>query len=111
MNPFRQTRNKDIPPKYNGAGITPGVTGELICDICFLETLTQELEGLECQHLFCIDCWRQYLRTRIEDSGNALAIPCPESKCDILVNEDIVYRVMKPYPQVWYIPLPLLCTK
>ena len=98
VNPFRQARSS-IGASSSQTGAT-ALSEDVICDICLLVTPNYQLEGLECQHLYCIDCWRNYLRTRIEDSGNALAIPCPEGKCDILVNEDIVYRVTKPFPNV-----------
>ena len=100
MNPFRKARGR--ADASLGAAVAPGLSGYIICDICLMETTHNQLEGLECQHLFCIECWRSYMRTRIEDSGDALAIPCPERSCDILVNEDIVYRVMQPYPEVSY---------
>ena len=107
MNPFRKAWGR--AGSAQGAAVTPFMSSDIICDICLMDTAHNQLEGLECQHLFCVDCWRSYLRTRIEDSGDALAIPCPERRCDILVNEDIVYRVMQPYPEVSEYTLLFMC--
>lgn len=43
--------------------------------------------GVDCGHKFCKDCWQQYLTLKICDEGAAEAINCPESGCDIVVDD------------------------
>lgn len=31
----------------------------------------QEMAGLECGHLFCLECWNQYLTTSVMEEGKA----------------------------------------
>ena len=37
------------------------------CQICFLVIPVSKMTGLECQHTFCTDCWRDYLSGKIND--------------------------------------------
>lgn len=54
----------------------------------------KEILGLGCGHVFCIDCWRQYLTTKISDDGEAESIACPDSKCDIVVDDMTVMQLV-----------------
>lgn len=42
----------------------------------------------------CKDCWRQYLTYKILDDGKVDAISCPETKCEIVVDDDIVIELV-----------------
>ena len=44
------------------------------------------MTGLECGHLFCKQCWTDYLTTKIMDEGVSQMIECPGS-CDIIVDD------------------------
>lgn len=49
----------------------------------------QETIGLRCGHKFCRDCWNQYLTMKIVEYGEQ-RIPCPDSKCNITVQDATV---------------------
>ena len=55
---------------------------ETECGVC-LGTFSPDIV-VPCGHVFCRDCWRQYLHQRIE-SGDAHSIACPEFTCYKLV--------------------------
>ena len=37
------------------------------CQICFLVIPVSKMTGLECQHTFCTDCWKDYLSGKINN--------------------------------------------
>ncbi len=43
-----------------------------MCDICTLSFKKEEMDGLECGHLFCKQCWDSYLRVMIVDEGRSV---------------------------------------
>ncbi|CAM4777642.1 unnamed protein product [Rotaria magnacalcarata] len=67
---------------------------EQTCAICCSTKPVNEMAGLECGHIFCTDCWRHYLTTKIIDEGIGQTIPCP-AKCDILVDDRTVLALIE----------------
>ena len=53
------------------------------------------MTGLECGHLFCTQCWGEYLTTKIMDEGESQSIECPGSGCKILVDDQTVCKLVK----------------
>ena len=51
-----------------------GALGVLTSTVCLKVCVccaVQEMSGLECGHLFCLDCWNQYLTTSVMEEGKA----------------------------------------
>ena len=71
-----------------GAAASPGQ--EYICEICMLAYPRTEMTGLECGHLFCLECWDSYLHVMVVCEGRAQTISCPATACDIVVDETTV---------------------
>lgn len=72
-----------------------------VCDICCEDEDGLESFALKCGHRYCVDCYRQYLKQKIKDEGEAARIQCPSDGCgrildskslDILVTTDLVER-------------------
>ncbi|CAF0916373.1 unnamed protein product [Rotaria sp. Silwood1] len=63
------------------------------CIICYSTKSVDAMTGLECGHIFCIECWRHYLTIKIMDEGIGQTIPCP-AKCDILVDDKTVLNLI-----------------
>ena len=51
------------------------------------------MTGLECGHLFCNQCWTEYLTTKIMDEGASQKIECPGA-CNIVVNDQTVMTLI-----------------
>ena len=51
------------------------------------------LAGLECGHLFCTQCWTEYLTTKIVDEGASQMIECPGA-CNIVVDDQTVMNLI-----------------
>lgn len=72
-----------------------------VCDICCEDGRNLETFAMKCGHRFCVDCYRQYLYTKIKDEGEAARIRCPGDGCnrivdskslDLLVTDDLRER-------------------
>lgn len=50
--------------------------------------------GLGCEHVFCRDCWRSYLKNKIMTENRGETILCPGYNCNILVEDDIVTKLI-----------------
>lgn len=55
------------------------------CEICFEEF--ERVVELTCDHSFCFDCWKDFLRHAIE-SGSLQSITCPA--CPALIDDDLI---------------------
>lgn len=67
---------------------------EQICVICCSTKSSNEMAGLKCGHIFCIECWQQYLTRKIMDEGISETISCP-AKCNIRVDDVTVLRLIE----------------
>ena len=72
-----------------------------VCDICCEDDPDLDTFAMKCGHRFCVDCYKQYLYTKIKDEGEAARIRCPGDGCnrivdskslDLLVSEDLCER-------------------
>jgi len=72
-----------------------------VCDICCDDDADMQTFAMKCGHRFCLDCYRQYLGTKIQDEGEAARIRCPGEGCtrivdskslDLLVTADLQDR-------------------
>jgi ariadne-1 len=68
------------------------------CDICCDDSPSLETFAMKCGHRFCVECYKQYLSTKITDEGEAARIRCPGEGCtrivdskslDLLVEHDL----------------------
>lgn len=68
------------------------------CDICCDDSPNMDTFAMKCGHRFCVDCYRQYLYTKIQNEGEAARIRCPGEGCtrivdskslDLLVTDEI----------------------
>lgn len=53
------------------------------------------MTGLECGHRFCVQCWGEYLTTKIMEEGVGQTIACAAHGCDILVDDATVMRLVR----------------
>ena len=76
-----------------------------VCDICCDDSPHLDTFAMKCGHRFCVDCYKQYLSTKITDEGEAARIRCPGEGCtrivdskslDLLVTHDLQSRYVDP---------------
>mmetsp|Transcript_86290 Transcript_86290/g.230452 ORF Transcript_86290/g.230452 Transcript_86290/m.230452 type:complete len:457 (+) Transcript_86290:124-1494(+) len=82
---------------------------EAQCQVCFDsmsgDEASHNMTALkQCGHMFCNSCWVRHLEIQIRDEGQATRIHCPgelvleggkRGKCNILVDEEVVERLLK----------------
>ncbi|ROL43291.1 E3 ubiquitin-protein ligase arih1 [Anabarilius grahami] len=71
---------------------------DMPCQICYLNYPNSYFTGLECGHKFCMQCWGDYLTTKIIEEGmgqcNRLLKWCPAPDCHHVVK--VQYPDAKP---------------
>lgn len=53
----------------------------------------KELAGLDCNHLFCSECYQSYLQSRIKESESD-HIKCIEPGCSFIVPDDMILNLV-----------------
>jgi len=52
--------------------------------------------SLSCNHIFCKNCYQEYLNDKIMDIYSCLKITCPYYKCTHHINKHILSQIMEP---------------
>ncbi|XP_057308532.1 E3 ubiquitin-protein ligase arih1-like isoform X2 [Hydractinia symbiolongicarpus] len=86
-------KNQQSSARTSRSGIR--IHPKLECEICLCPVPAKMLTGLECGHVFCQFCWNEYLMMKILSENTGQHIFCPASKCDILVDENFVLKVLQ----------------
>ena len=63
------------------------------CEVCYEELNNEEkdLNSMPCGHLFCTNCWFNYLKTSITEA-KVEKIKCMEHGCNEIVSEDFIIK-------------------
>ena len=77
------SNNKYTYNKYN--------FGKKECGVCYDEISFDDLAKvkLTCKHYFCVDCWTEYLKEKI-NNANVYKISCMDHKCGHILDEKFV---------------------
>lgn len=67
-----------------------------MCPICCDDEPEEKL-GLACGHVYCDNCWRTYLHTKIHDEGE-VAIRCMDDSCSVQADDNFIRRAADPTP-------------
>lgn len=62
------------------------------CSIC--QEKRKHGMHLGCSHVYCLQCWQKYLKTKLEYGDQALHALCMESKCKQLVTRDVFKKTV-----------------
>ena len=65
------------------------------CEICD-ETISEadyEIIKIECKHIFCIDCWFNYLKEKI-NNANVDKITCMRHGCNTIISENFINKII-----------------
>lgn len=90
VSPFKKPAAGTYVKKDSRSAI-PGVED---CEICLMTMPSSMMTGLECGHKFCMQCWTEYLTTKIMQEGMGQTISCAAHGCDILVDDATVMRLI-----------------
>lgn len=90
VNPFSSSRNENKSKSSKNKNFNASAE----CEICFLPADDKGMNGLECGHRFCRECWGAYLKTKIMDEGMGTSISCAAHNCNILVDDVTVMSLV-----------------
>lgn len=76
-------RAKDLPLKE-----------PFVCDICCDDDPDMETVCVACGHRFCKTCYVHYLQQKIQNEGESRRIECPQDKCNVIVDEKTVEKLV-----------------
>ena len=63
------------------------------CGICFDDDFKpSEMLGMPCGHEFCIDCWKCFIQSKIDDGPACILATCPEFGCEEVITEEEVSK-------------------
>lgn len=63
------------------------------CTICLEDFNWNEMERIQCGHLFCKSCWKEYLTVTIL-GGKVTEIICPARGCSLLLDELTITKML-----------------
>lgn len=65
------------------------------CKICLEKKILENFSHPDnCPHMFCNDCWFNYLLSKINE-GNAIKIKCMEQKCNSTLDSNFILNILK----------------
>lgn len=71
------------------------------CSICFEEKDEEQEKNnnpkfynLKCGHVFCADCWKDYLGEKIKNPLGGLRVTCPQGGCTLIVYEELYKKFL-----------------
>jgi ariadne-1 len=97
-NPQQVCKDAGVP--YIATATSPRGLGKSnnfnsMCSICGEDDLTPLTSSyLSCNHIFCNDCWGNYLTTKISEGEPQ--VHCPHLKCNIHVDDVFIKRLVSP---------------
>ena len=65
------------------------------CGVCADEIASNDISKvvLPCKHYFCLDCWSEYLKEKI-NNANVYKISCMEHKCGYILQENFIKSII-----------------
>ena len=48
---------------------------------------------IPCKHIFCVDCWKEYLKEKI-NNANVYKLSCMEHKCNFILEEKFIKTIL-----------------
>ena len=72
-----------------------------VCPICLEILPSDQLQVLKmsCGHFFCLYCFREYLKAKIEDRFVGLFL-CPQEKCQFAIPEHQIFEFLNANPEL-----------
>lgn len=64
-------------------------------DIKTTTILSKYYTSLSCNHKFCLECWNEYLNSKIDDQLSLLATTCAMKDCNLIIPEIFFYNIIR----------------
>ena len=66
------------------------------CGVCGDTIEVQDVPKIKlpCKHFFCIDCWKEYLKEKI-NNANVYKLSCMQNKCNFILQEKFITSIIE----------------
>lgn len=64
------------------------------CQVCSDEVEPSQAFALDCQHVFCLGCWKSWIAASYDKGPEILFTKCPGFKCTRRVPDDVLLRFL-----------------
>ncbi|EQC29544.1 hypothetical protein SDRG_12793 [Saprolegnia diclina VS20] len=71
-----------------------GAPKGIVCEVCRDDVPGQDVIALGCGAMYCVDCWKGYLMTKLEDGPSCLTATCLAYKCNELVPDALFQKLL-----------------
>jgi len=68
------------------------------CLICYSSVDNKnktDCSALKCNHVFCIDCWKDFINIKLDDYFCCLYSTCPQKGCNLKIPESLFIKCLK----------------
>ncbi|DAZ92674.1 TPA: hypothetical protein N0F65_000444 [Lagenidium giganteum] len=76
-----------VPPPVFAEG------SEIDCLICCESYPPNEVFGMGCGHVYCLNCWKPYLSLKIAEGPLCVVTTCPAHGCKEVVNDEVFRKL------------------
>ncbi len=85
-NKFSNNNYEDYNYKYESAKE---------CGVCMETIESKDIPKIKlpCKHYFCVDCWKEYLKEKI-NNANVYKLTCMQSKCNFILEEKFIKAIL-----------------
>ena len=68
-------------------------SNKIKCEVCYTLFEKEKMMGLKCEHLYCMDCMKTYLQTKVS-MGYVQKITCIDPKCLVPFPRNIILQLL-----------------
>ena len=91
----RERQRNSFKNTYNTYNKNNYSYGKKECGVCSDEIPSNDLSKvkLPCKHYFCLDCWLEYLKEKI-NNANVYKLSCMDHKCGFILEEKFIKSII-----------------
>ena len=89
-------RRNQLEYSYNRFKLKTNINKNKKCGICEEEINEDDINiiTIQCNHIFCKDCWLNYLEEKISNA-NVAKILCMQSGCGVVLNSNFIKNILE----------------
>ena len=94
-NMLEKYRNKFKNNNYNfDFGRSSNSNASRECGVCgdTIESADMNRIRIPCKHIFCVDCWKEYLKEKI-NNANVYKLACMQKECNFILEEKFIKSI------------------
>lgn len=96
FNYFEQQYTYDDAPSTSQQNSENANISKFTCGVCYSDNFTSKdsLYGMDCGHLFCINCYRNHVLNAVQ--VGKISTKCPAEGCDLVLDQSTFAQLLDP---------------